>query len=224
MRENSLIGFSLFSTSKIKFPLYTRNMEGKILDQEKVEKYFSLLLTEGLDLDLKDPNLVDTPRRVARMYCQELLRGCSKSEEPPDVKSFPNEKGYDQIIAFDRIHFTSVCPHHFLPFSGLAWILYIPGEILLGASKPARILEYYSVRPQLQENICHEVMDCIVKEAQPKGVMVILRGEHGCMRCRGIKQQESGMMSSAVYGAFKDNISTREEGFSLIRLSLLVKL
>jgi len=193
------------------------------LDQEKVEKYFSLLLSEGLGLDLSDANLVDTPKRVARMYCQELLRGCCESEEEPDVRTFPNDKKYSQIIAFDRIHFTSVCPHHFLPFTGLAWVLYIPKDLLMGASKPARILEYHSVRPQLQENICHEVMDHVVREVDPKGVMVVLRGEHGCMKCRGVKQVESGMISSAVYGAFDQDVSTRSEGMFLISLSLLVK-
>lgn len=193
------------------------------MDQEKVEKYFSLLMEEGLGLDLTDPNFRDTPKRVAKMYCQEFLESYDNEELVPNIQVFPNVGNYDQMILFDHIRFTSICPHHFLPFTGWAWIIYIPGEVLLGASKPARILSYYAARPQLQENLCHSVMNHIAKETNAKGVMVVLRGEHGCMSCRGVRQKDAGMITSAICGAFKDDLKTRTEAMNLILLSLLTQ-
>ena len=192
------------------------------MNRKKAEEHLTGFLTEGLGLDLSDSNLRDTPKRVAKMYCEELLCNISKKDGDLDVVSFPNELKYDQIIMLDRIFFTSVCAHHLLPFSGRAWVLYIPFKQLLGASKATRIIEHFAARPQLQENLCQGVLNFLVKSVSPKGAMIVMRGEHGCMKCRGVRQYGgAGMTTSAVHGAFKRNLSTREEGLSLIHLSLL---
>src|SRR5574337_83306 len=117
----------------------------------------------------------------------------------------------------DNIHFTSVCSHHFLPFTGKAWFLYIPNEHdLIGASKMPRLVAHYAARPQLQENLCHEVLNRFVEVMQPKGAMLVMRAVHGCMSCRGVRQYNgTGMTSSAIYGSFTQE-STRSEGMALI--------
>jgi len=188
--------------------------------QAAVEHYFRLLMTEGLGLDLSDPNLLDTPKRVAKMYCQEFFRGIG--EEFNGCKTFPNKKKYDQIIMLDRIDFVSVCSHHFLPFTGYAWIAYIPNKHLAGASKFARTVHHYAARPQLQENLCHEVIDCLKKNIKPRGLMVVMRATHGCMSCRGVKQSnKSGMMTSALKGVFKKDEKARSEVLDFIKISLM---
>jgi len=184
----------------------------------KIERYFSLLMSEGLGLDLTDPNLKDTPERVAKMYHNEFFSNMDK--EFADFKTFPNTNGYDEIILSDNIHFVSMCSHHFLPFSGLAWVLYIPGDKLIGASKMARLVKHYASRPQLQENLCHEIINAFEAGLKPIGSMIVMRAMHGCMSCRGVNQYgRAGFTTSVIKGDFfKDSV--KQEGLRLIELSL----
>jgi GTP cyclohydrolase I len=115
-----------------------------------------------------------------------------------------------------------MCAHHFLPFTGNAWVLYVPEFHLVGASKMARMVEHYAKRPQLQEHLCHEVIECFNRGVKPQGCMVVMRGIHGCMKCRGVKQSGSGLTTSAIKGIFEDQ-RVKDEGMSLIHLSLLDK-
>lgn len=189
------------------------------MDQEKVTYHFNKLMSEGLGLDLSDPNLTDTPKRVAKMYCSEWFK--SVGTEFTDFKSFPNEEGYEQIIMSDRINFTSICSHHFLPFTGLAWIAYIPKQLLIGASKMSRLVEHYASRPQLQENLTHQVLNTFVQGLQPEGAMVVMRAVHSCMTCRGVRQSDhAGMQTSALHGAFF-KAEVKLEALELIKLSLI---
>jgi GTP cyclohydrolase I len=188
------------------------------MNQAKVEEYFGKLMTEGLGLDLSDPNLKDTPHRVAKMYCEEFFK--SLNINYPLITTFPNEQNYDEIILLDNIPFVSMCSHHFLPFSGKAWFAYIPDKKLVGASKINRLIAYYSAKPQLQENLSKEIVDCFVRLLEPKAVMLVMRAIHGCMACRGVKQgNDAGMMTSVVYGIFKEDSKSRAEVLNLIALS-----
>lgn len=189
------------------------------MSRDRVEQLLAEALEE-MGLDLSDPNLRETPLRVSKMYLDELFATVGK--EFTGFKTFPNDCAYDQIILLDRIHFVSTCSHHFLPFVGLGWVAYIPKERLLGASKPARLLIHYAKRPQLQEALTHQVIDYIDRELQPQGCMVVLRATHGCMSHRGIQQTNgSGMVTSAIRGCFKD-MSVKQEGWDMIKLSLMV--
>lgn len=188
--------------------------------QQRTEELFRQLLAEGLGLDLSDPNLLDTPQRLAKMYHQELFVNVGKN--PDDIlKAFPNEKKYDEMVLFDNIPFTSICSHHFLPFSGLAWMVYLPNKILVGASKASRLINFYSKRPQLQENLGVEIIDEFERIIEPKGVMLVMRAVHNCMACRGTKSgSNAGMMTSITRGVFRDSLSSRNEALNLITLSM----
>jgi len=186
------------------------------MDEQVVINCFSKLMVDGLGLDLTDPNLKDTPKRVAKMYVREFFSGLSKG--PPELTIFPNSKNYTGIILLDNIPFISVCSHHFLPFQGLAWFLYIPDKYLVGASKISRLTSYYSSFPQIQEQLTQQIVNHFVTDIQPKGCMLVMQAAHGCMSCRGIKQSGS-LITSVVYGSFAENLSTREEGMELIKLS-----
>jgi GTP cyclohydrolase I len=183
------------------------------------EMYIHKLLVEGLGLDLNDPNLIDTPKRIAKMYCQELFHNVGEEFPEEDFRSFPNNEKYSQIVMVDNINFTSMCSHHFMPFSGKAWFLYIPDKTLVGVSKLPRLVEHYAARPQLQENLCHQIMNRFVEVVKPLGAMLVMRAIHGCMSCRGVRQyNNTGMVSSSIYGTFTHD-ATRAEGMSLIQLS-----
>jgi GTP cyclohydrolase IA len=193
------------------------------MNLEKMEFYLSKFISEGLEFDLNDPNLKDTPKRMSIMFGHELFHAVNKEFPEKEFSKFPNTEKYNQIIMLDNIHFTSICSHHFLPFSGKAWFLYIPniyGE-LIGASKPARLIAHYAARPQLQENLCHQALNRFVEIMKPAGAMIVMRAIHGCMTCRGVHQyNNSGMINSAVYGGF-ENQTTREEAMALIQLSTI---
>lgn len=189
-------------------------------DFTDVEKHFRLLMKDGLGLDLSDPNLLGTPERVARMY-QEFFKGLDTEFEGLTV--FPNTHDYDEIVLLDNIFFVSICSHHFLPFYGKAWVAYIPGNKVMGASKAARIINHYSARPQLQENLSHQIVNFIWDKLKPKALMIVMRAEHGCMKCRGVKQYDgAGMITSAIKGIFKEDTKAKAEALDLIKLSVVI--
>jgi GTP cyclohydrolase I len=188
----------------------------------QIEDLFSEILKK-LSLDISDPNLKETPARLTKMFQTEFLLNINKI---PDgiIKSFPNEKNYDEIVLMDNIPFVSLCSHHFLPFPGLAWFAYIPDRSLIGASKPSRVIEFFSKKPQLQENLAAEVVNYFIKETNPKGVMLVMRAIHGCMSCRGAKTGDNaGMITSITRGSFRDNMETRMEALDLIKLSVALR-
>lgn len=185
------------------------------------KKYFKSIL-QNMGLDINDSNLKETPARLTKMYI-EFCKNHGK--EPVDIiKTFPNENNYDEIILMDNIPFVSICSHHFLPFPGLAWFAYIPDKTLVGASKPARITNFFALKPQLQEKLGIEIVDTFEKEIKPKGCMLVMRAIHGCMACRGAMTGENaGLITSITRGSFRENASTRTEALDLIKLSIALR-
>ncbi len=170
-------------------------------------------LFEALRVDLSSPDLHDTPRRVASMY-EELLT-------PKDFNptTFPNDDGYDELVLSKDIPFTSLCAHHALPFSGVAHVGYLPGERILGLSKLARIVHYYSRSLQVQERLTKQVADWLERELTPRGVGVVIEAEHMCMTIRGVQAAGSKTITSTMYGLLRERVATRQEFLSLIGAS-----
>jgi GTP cyclohydrolase IA len=163
---------------------------------------------EALGLDLADPNLVDTPLRVARAY-RELFAGLQAGAEP-ELRSFPNTEGYSQIVAVTGIPFHSLCAHHFLPFFGTAHLAYLPGDRVVGLSKLARVLEYCARRPQIQERLTEQVIDLLERRLRPAGTMVVIEARHFCMEMRGVAKPGAVTTTSAWRGAFADARARQE--------------
>ena len=185
--------------------------------QQKVENLLSKVLTE-LKLDLTHPSLKDTPKRIAKMFCEEIFS--SLCEKIPALTKFPNENCTEMIL-FDNIPFTSTCEHHFVFFSGRAFFLYIPNDWLVGASKVARLIDYFCKKPQIQERLSSEIINHFCREIQPKGAMLVMRGVHECMSHRGVKTGDgAGMTTSAIYGDFAKP-EVRAEATNLIQISIL---
>ncbi len=168
-----------------------------------------LLTALGVDLDA--PHVRDTPRRVAEAY-RELL-----NPEPFNATSFPNEEAYDEMIVLKDIPFHSLCSHHLLPFYGHAHVAYLPGERLIGLSKLARVVEFYSRSLQVQERLTIEIADWLEGELGARGVAVVMEAEHLCMSMRGAKAPGTITTTSALRGLFKDDQRTREEFLGFIR-------
>jgi GTP cyclohydrolase I len=190
--------------------------------REKMSKGFAQVL-EGLadaypDIKLDDPNLIDTPNRVARALL-EVCSGLGIANKDAITTSFPSEK-YNEVIILRNIDFSSLCSHHFFPFTGVAHIGYLPdvsveGKVV-GLSKLARIVDAHARRPQLQERLCYNVMDALKQQLKPAGVMVVMEASHGCLSCRGAMKQNARMVTSALDGKFRTDSKLRKEFLTLI--------
>jgi GTP cyclohydrolase I len=155
-----------------------------------------------LHLDRRDPNLVGTPERVAKMYL-EMFHGLVEGAEP-EVTTFPNEENYQAMVMERDIPYYSLCAHHLVPFYGHAHIAYIPNRSIVGLSKLPRILEFYAKRPQIQERLTEQVADCLWGKLQPLGAMVVIEARHLCVEMRGVKKPGALTVTSAIRGCFED--------------------
>lgn len=165
----------------------------------------------------KDHNTRDTPNRVSKMFVQELFAG--RYTKPPELRTFPNVRKFDEQIIQGPLDVKSTCAHHFLPFIGRAWVGILPGELLPGLSKYGRIVNYYSRRPQIQEELNVQIADHLQEALKPRGVAVVIKSLHHCMACRGL-EQESPTITSVMRGEYQASISLKQEFLSLIQPTL----
>lgn len=184
------------------------------MDLERISK----AVREILDAIGEDPDrdgLQDTPERVARMYA-EICSGLH--EDPADHLTVTFESSHDEMVMVRDIPLYSLCEHHLIPFVGKAHVAYIPGKDgrITGLSKIARLVDGYSRRPQVQEQLTVQIADAMEGTLEPRGVMVVMEAEHLCMSMRGIQKSGSTTVTSAVRGLFRENISTREEAMRFI--------
>ena len=171
-------------------------------------------ILQALGEDPDRPGLVDTPRRVAKMY-QEMFAGL-KSDPAKHLRvTFPEE--YEELVLVRDIAFNSMCEHHLLPFSGVAHVGYLPNGRVTGLSKLARVVEEVSRRPQVQERMTQTIADLVETELDSAGVAVVVEAEHSCMAIRGIRKPGSVTVTSALRGVFKSNQASRSEVMSLIQ-------
>jgi len=178
--------------------------------QRRVAERVRALMDE-LGLDLGDPDLSETPLRVARAY-DEMLAGRGGE---PRMRTFPNTEGYSEMVALIDIPFYSICAHHLLPFFGAAHVAYLPGDRIVGLSKLARVVEAYARRPQTQERMTEQIIGAIVRQLRPKGAMVILQARHLCMEMRGANKPGVITTTSAINGAFVED-RVRQELLALL--------
>ena len=177
-------------------------------------KYAVRILLQYIGEDPDRPGLLETPARVVRAY-DEMFSGYKAD---PKIKVFPDEViSCNEMIVCRDIEFTSMCEHHLLPFRGVAHIGYIPKDNrIIGLSKLARILDVYSRRLQVQERLTQQIADRLAEAVDPLGVGVMIESQHFCMVCRGVRKQNSSMITSKLLGVFLDDPKVRQEFFSLV--------
>jgi GTP cyclohydrolase I len=166
-------------------------------------------LLAALGVDVGGESLAETPGRMARAL-DEML-----TPREFDLKTFPNEEGYQHLVVEREIGFRSLCEHHFLPFVGRAYVAYLPGERILGLSKLARVVELFAHRPQVQERLTQQVADWLHEHLAPQGVGVVLVAEHLCMTLRGARAAGATTVTSALHGTLLSDARAREEFFVL---------
>jgi GTP cyclohydrolase I len=180
---------------------------------EKIEQAVRLIL-EAIGEDPTREGLLDTPKRVAKMY-GEVFSGLK--EDPSEHFKTIFGEDHEELVLVKDIPFYSMCEHHLVPFYGKAHVAYIPkGGKVTGLSKLARAVEAVAKRPQLQERITSTIADSINDSLDPHGVMVVVEAEHMCMTMRGVKKPGSQTITSAVRGIFRKDNAARSEVLSLI--------
>ena len=192
----------------MEFENQNENYSAEDVNIEAVQKIVYELL-EAIGEDPSRDGLKNTPDRVARMY-SELLSGY---RDDPDkvVNRALFDVQYDEMVIVRDIEFYSMCEHHMLPFIGRAHVAYIPNGKVLGLSKIPRIVDMYARRLQIQERMTRQIADFISDLLKPQGVAVVVEAMHLCAMMRGVKKHDARMTTSAMHGAFRANLATRQE-------------
>ncbi|OXS58676.1 GTP cyclohydrolase I [Bacillus sp. V-88] len=173
------------------------------------------LILEAIGENPNREGLLDTPKRVAKMYA-EVFSGLNHDPKEYFETIFSEE--HEELVLVKDIPFYSMCEHHLVPFFGKAHVAYIPRDgKVAGLSKLARAVESVAKRPQLQERITSTVADTIMETLLPHGAMVVVEAEHMCMTMRGVKKPGSSTVTTAVRGTFKEDAQARSEVLSFIK-------
>ncbi|GAL69005.1 GTP cyclohydrolase I FolE [Jejuia pallidilutea] len=175
----------------------------KLSDTEKKER-IAILFEEIMDvmgLDLTDDSLKGTPKRVAKMYIDEIFSGLNP-ENKPKVALFDNKYQYNQMLVEKNITFYSNCEHHFVPIIGKAHVAYISSGKVIGLSKLNRIVQYYAKRPQVQERLTNQIANELKTILDTEDVAVIIDAKHLCVSSRGIKDDTSATVTAYYGGQF----------------------
>lgn len=166
----------------------------------------------------EDPNregLLGTPDRVVRSY-EEFFAGYWKDPESILRTTFEEVEGYDEMVVLRDIDYESHCEHHMVPIIGKAHVAYLPSKRVVGISKLARIVDAYAKRMQIQEKMTAQIANTINNVLAPKGVAVVVEGNHECMSTRGVHKSGVTMVTSTMLGAFRDDPATRKEFLTFI--------
>jgi GTP cyclohydrolase I len=174
-----------------------------ISDEEKKEKIATLFkeIMDVIGLDLTDDSLKGTPKRVAKMYIEEIFSGLNPINKPK-IALFDNKYQYNQMLVEKNITFYSNCEHHFVPIIGKAHVAYISSGKVIGLSKLNRIVQYYAKRPQVQERLTNQIAEDLKKALQTENVAVIIDAKHLCVASRGIKDDTSATVTAYYGGEF----------------------
>ncbi|MCJ7434575.1 MAG: GTP cyclohydrolase I FolE [Anaerolineales bacterium] len=182
--------------------------ENTSFDHDAIQKAV-LQILNAVGEDSQREGLQYTPKRVARMY-DELLSGY-RADPQKIINGALFEIQYDEMVVVRDIEFYSLCEHHMLPFMGRVHVAYIPDGKVLGLSKIPRIVDMYARRLQVQERMTRQIADFIRDLLKPQGVAVVVEALHLCSMMRGVKKHDARMTTSAMHGAFRANLATRQE-------------
>ena len=201
--------------------LETPTIENSLSVKERVtliEQHFAEIM-KTLGLDLTDDSLIDTPKRVAKMYVSEIFYGLDY-ETFPKCTAIDNKFEADEMVVERNVNVMSNCEHHFVTIDGLATVAYIPNKKVIGLSKINRLVEYFSKRPQVQERLTAQIHAALCFILDTPHVAVMINAKHYCVASRGIEDTGSFTTTSKLSGAFKDpNEGARQEFMAIANSS-----
>ena len=179
-----------------------------ITKMRKIEEHFREIMNV-LGLDLTDDSLKGTPKRVAKMYVQEIFSGLNPKNKP-QIALFENKYKYKEMLVEKDITFYSNCEHHFVPIFGKAHVAYISNGQVIGLSKINRVVQYFARRPQVQERLTIQIAEELKRVLNTEDVAVVIDAVHLCVSSRGVQDNDSKTVTSHFGGKFNDEASRRE--------------
>ena len=190
------------------------------LEQEppnpELENLFTKII-ENLGEDPSREGLMRTPLRAAK--AMEFLTSGYRQDVNKILNGAIFEEDYDEMVIVKEIEFYSLCEHHILPFWGKCHVGYLPRNQIIGLSKIPRIVDMFSRRLQVQERLTREIAEALETALDPRGVAVVMEGQHLCMMARGVEKQAPKMTTNVMRGAFRDDSSTRAEFLRCVQIS-----
>ncbi|WP_431159390.1 GTP cyclohydrolase I FolE [Winogradskyella poriferorum] len=183
----------------------------RLTDSEKIEIIQDDVrhIMETLGLDLSDDSLSGTPKRVAKMFINEIFGGLNPKNKPK-ASTFDNKYKYGEMLVEKNITLYSTCEHHLLPIVGRAHVAYISNGTVVGLSKMNRIVDYYAKRPQVQERLTIQIVRELQEVLGTEDVACVIDAKHLCVNSRGIRDIESSTVTSEFGGKFKEKATRRE--------------
>jgi GTP cyclohydrolase I len=185
------------------------------LKMELIEKHFREIM-HIMGLDLTDDSLKGTPRRVAKMYIQEIFSGLNPANKPK-AALFDNKYKYNEMLVEKDITFFSNCEHHFVPIFGKAHIAYISSGKVIGLSKLNRVVQYFAKRPQVQERMTVQIATELKEMLQTEDVAVLIDAKHLCVSSRGVNDVNSATVTAYYGGKFAEE-QTKNEFLTYLQL------
>lgn len=189
----------------------------ELSDQEKIETiahHFSQIM-HTLGLNLQDDSLKGTPKRVAKMFINEMFSGLNPKNKP-EISLFKNSYGYKKMLIEKDITLYSCCEHHFVPIIGKVHIAYIPDDYVVGLSKLNRLVQFYARQPQVQERLTIQIAEALKETLKLNDVAVFVEADHLCVASRGIKDTNSKTITASYSGRF-DLPAVKQEFLSYIK-------
>jgi GTP cyclohydrolase I len=176
---------------------------------DEIEKNFANIM-RIMGLDLTDDSLIETPKRVAKMYVNEIFWGLDY-EAFPKCTTVDNKMHYNEMVVERNVSVQSNCEHHFVVIDGLATVAYVPKQKVLGLSKINRIVEYFSKRPQIQERLTEQIFHALQYILETEDVAVMIDAQHYCVKSRGVEDTGSSTVTCRLGGGFKTDPAARQE-------------
>ena len=192
---------------------------GQVIDRKgKIDVIESLFtdIMKTLGLDLTDDSLIETPKRVAKMYVNEIFWGLDY-EAFPKCTTVDNKMHYNEMVVERNVNVQSNCEHHFVVIDGLATVAYVPKDKVLGLSKINRIVEYFSKRPQIQERLTEQIFHTLQYILDTEDVAVLIDAQHYCVKSRGVEDTGSSTVTVRLGGGFKNHPEVRNEFYQIAR-------
>ena len=189
-------------------------------DQANVTPELTGLFTKILETLGEDPSrqgLMKTPHRAAK--AMEFLTSGYHQNINEILNEAIFDEDYDEMVIVKEIEFYSLCEHHILPFWGKCHVGYLPRNRIIGLSKIPRIVDMFSRRLQVQERLTREIAEALETALDPRGVAVVMEGQHLCMMARGVEKQAPKMTTNVMRGAFREDSSTRAEFLRCVQIS-----
>jgi len=204
----------------VKMGVETPTIDTSKLDRkdkiDEIEKHFAAIM-HVLGLDLTDDSLNETPKRVAKMYVNEIFWGLDY-DAFPKCTTVNNKMNYNEMVVERNVNVQSNCEHHFVVIDGVATVAYVPNQKVLGLSKINRIVEYFSKRPQIQERLTEQIFHALCFILETDDVAVMIDAQHYCVKSRGVEDTGSSTVTVRLGGGFKTDPAARNEFLSIARM------